>query len=179
MTVVERDSYESHALGVLIAKDEIRDVLCRYCRGIDRKDFELVQSCYHEGATEDRGDYRGDAEGFVEFARTSVARFEHTMHLLGNMLIEVSGMTATAETYALAIHRLPVRPGKLKRDLTIMVRYVDVFEKRAGRWAIASRVVAHDWARLDSDLDGREMLADAMNRGRPAPDDIVYARLAG
>src|ERR1019366_7108141 len=33
-------------LDVLVAKDQIRDVLYRYARGVDRKDEALLKSCY-------------------------------------------------------------------------------------------------------------------------------------
>ena len=29
---------------------EIRDVVYRYCRGIDRREYDLVRSCYHHDA---------------------------------------------------------------------------------------------------------------------------------
>lgn len=162
------------ALVELIAKERIRDVLCRYSRGVDRKDFELVRSCYHPDATDNHGDYDGDIDGFMEFLPGAVARFEHTMHFLGNMIIDVQGSIAHAETYAIGLHRLPPRPGKLNRDITLMLRYVDVLEERDGEWRILRRVCTYDWSRLDSDLDGRELLGAGFVRGRSFPDDTVY-----
>jgi hypothetical protein len=32
----------------LVAKQEISEPLHRYCRGIDRFDWDLVRSCYHD-----------------------------------------------------------------------------------------------------------------------------------
>ena len=34
----------------LVARERIRDVIHRYARGVDRRDYELVRSCYHPGA---------------------------------------------------------------------------------------------------------------------------------
>ncbi|NUS55641.1 MAG: nuclear transport factor 2 family protein [Streptomycetaceae bacterium] len=162
------------ALVELLAKDRIREVLCRYSRGVDRKDFELVRSCYHPDATDNHGEYDGGVDGFIEYLRSAVSRYTNTMHFLGNMLIDVQGATAHAETYAIGLHRLPPRPGKLNRDISLMLRYVDVLEERAGEWRIRHRVCTYDWARLDSDLDGRELLGEGFVRGRPFPDDPIH-----
>ena len=50
----------TEALQRLIDKDEIRDVMARYCRGVDRADWDLVRSTYHTDAYDDHGDYRGN-----------------------------------------------------------------------------------------------------------------------
>ena len=42
----------SQEFEVLLAKQEIRDVLSRYCRGLDRMDKEMAYSVWHEGGTE-------------------------------------------------------------------------------------------------------------------------------
>ncbi|MBT5754390.1 MAG: SnoaL-like domain-containing protein [Acidimicrobiaceae bacterium] len=42
-------------LRALIDKDEIRDVLMRYGRGVDRLDEELLRSCYHPDSHDDHG----------------------------------------------------------------------------------------------------------------------------
>ena len=47
----------------LIDKDEIRDLISRYARGVDRADWDLVRDTYHPDATDDHGDYKGEWEG--------------------------------------------------------------------------------------------------------------------
>ena len=39
----------------LIDKQEIYEVLCTYCRGVDRCDADLVRSAYHEDSYDDHG----------------------------------------------------------------------------------------------------------------------------
>ena len=46
----------------LVAKQEISELLHRYCRGIDRFDRDLVRSCYHDDADDDHGIFRGGPE---------------------------------------------------------------------------------------------------------------------
>ncbi|MCB2109209.1 MAG: nuclear transport factor 2 family protein, partial [Rhodobacteraceae bacterium] len=40
-------------IAALLDKEEIRDVLMRYGRGVDRADADLLRSCYHPDAIEE------------------------------------------------------------------------------------------------------------------------------
>ncbi|MCU1366515.1 MAG: nuclear transport factor 2 family protein, partial [Ilumatobacteraceae bacterium] len=128
----------------LIAESEIRDVCLRYCRGIDRRQFDLVRSCYHPDALDEHGDFLGTVEEFITHAARSLQRFESTMHLLGNILVEVGdgGDRARSEAYAVASHRLPATGDRPARDHVVGLRYIDDFERRDGTWRIADRVCA-------------------------------------
>ena len=42
------------AVEELLAKQAIREVIYRYCRGLDRMDRALALSCWHPGGTADR-----------------------------------------------------------------------------------------------------------------------------
>lgn len=93
---------------------EIERQLLRYCRGVDRRDLELVRSTYHPDAWDDHGSYQGDLDGFLAFVAGEVhARFRTTMHKLGQSLIEIEGDVAHAESYAICHHVVaePVAPG--------------------------------------------------------------------
>ena len=98
---------DSQRLARLLDQQEIRDVYCRYCRGIDRRQFDLVRSCYHPDATDQHGEYVGDVDGFIEHVQQTSTRFDRTMHFLGNILVEVDGDWARGEAYAMAYHSLP------------------------------------------------------------------------
>ena len=44
----------------------LRDLVMRYCRGIDRRDFALVRACYHDDAIDDHGGmFHGSADDYV------------------------------------------------------------------------------------------------------------------
>ncbi len=138
----------------LLAKQEIADVIHRYARGIDRMDFDLVRSCYHPDAYDDHGSMKGDVDLFIGGAEQFLPGFVATMHFMGNMLIEVDGDVARAETYAVAYHREQFED-RSGRDDIWGIRYVDRFEKRQGDWLIAYRVVAQEWRRVDPIPVGR------------------------
>ena len=76
-------------LARVVDQQEIADVIYRYCRGIDRCDFDLVRSCYHPDAIDDHGDFRGGVDEFIAFVQQGLPRFERTMHFIGNVLVEV------------------------------------------------------------------------------------------
>lgn len=132
----------------LLAREEIADVIFRYARGIDRMDFDLVRSCYHPDAYDDHGAFKGTVEAFVKAAEAWLPRWTATQHFMGNMLIEVDGERARAETYAVAYHRKEDDDGNGKDDV-MGIRYVDRFEKRGGDWKIGHRVVVTEWRRVD------------------------------
>jgi ketosteroid isomerase-like protein len=136
-------------LAMLADQREIADVIYRYCRGIDRCDFDLVRGCYHPDAIDDHGDFRGGVEAFIAHVQQSLPRFERTMHFIGNLLVEIDGDTARVESYAIAHHRLRPSGEKPARDFNVGLRYVDDFERRDGDWRIAARVCVFDWSRID------------------------------
>ena len=138
-------------LDVLLAKQEIRDVVMRFCRAADRLDLDLARSCYHPDAWDDHGSYRGGPEGLIEALAVDMGdRTLGTYHLLGQSLIEVDGDRAESETYIVAYHRLPAGAKHQERDLVVGARYLDVFERRGDRrWLIAWRGVSVSWSRVD------------------------------
>ena len=133
----------------MLDRDEILQVIYRYCRGIDRLQMDLVRSCYHPDGTDDHGDYRGGIDGFIDYLRGALAVWEHTNHFVGNVLIEPQGEVVRAESYAVAYHRRAAQGDKPARDFVAGIRYVDDFERRDGEWRIAARVCLVDWTRTD------------------------------
>lgn len=127
------------ALQRLLDEEEIKRVHLRYCRGIDRMDWDLVRSCYHPDARDDHGEYVGGIEGFIEYGRANLPRFTSTNHCVCNQVVEVQGDVAFAEHYAIAYHRIPAEGGEPEKDWVANTRYVDRFERRNGEWRIAYR----------------------------------------
>ncbi|MDG2111538.1 MAG: nuclear transport factor 2 family protein [Actinomycetota bacterium] len=156
----------------LLAKEEIRDVIYRYARGVDRLDFDLVAACYHPDAYDDHGTFRGSVPDFVEMCRSFLPRFVCTQHFMGNMLIEVDGDVARAETYAVAYHRKENDDGSGIDDV-FGIRYVDRFEQHdGGPWLIAHRAVATEWRRVDPVPAGK-LRGTVGEWGRRDGNDII------
>jgi hypothetical protein len=137
-------------LRALLDEAAIRRVLVRYSRAIDRMDWDLLRTCYHDGATDDHGLYCGDVEGFIDLLREKLPLDESTTHFLGNQEIELEGDVAFAETACVARHRRPARDGSPATDYFGFVRYCDRFERRDGEWRIAHRIVVYEPGRVDA-----------------------------
>lgn len=138
------------SIGVAADRAEILGVLLRYCRGVDRRDRELIRSAYHADAHDDHGVYQGGLEGFLDFVETEVwARLRITMHRLGQSLIEIEGDEAWAETPAVC-HHVTSEAGRDVSDGVNGIRYLDRFERRDGVWRIARRELRWEWVRTDA-----------------------------
>jgi hypothetical protein len=128
----------------------IKKVHMRYCRAIDRMDWELLRSCYHPDAIDDHGEFVGGIDAFVEYCKAGTPNFERTFHFTGNHLVEVEGDRGWAEYYSIAYHRVAATVHKPEHDLISCGRYVDRMERRAGEWRIARRTVVVDFDREDA-----------------------------
>ncbi len=128
----------------LVAKDEIADVLARYCRGIDRLDLDLVRNCYHPDATDEHGSFSGTVDEFVSWVERLLHKYDATSHHTGRPLIDfLSPTMARSETYGFGVHRSAAGPAHL--NLVTGFRYLDVFEDRGTGWRIASRIATTEW----------------------------------
>lgn len=167
----------AYTLETLLARQEIADVIYRYARGIDRRDLDLVRSCYHPDAYDDHGAFKGTVDEFLAAAMPFLSRWTATQHFMGNMLIEVEGAAARAETYAVAYHRREDAEGNGKDDV-MGIRYVDRFENRGSGWKIAYRVVSMEWRRIDP-VRGIKGRGENGVWGRHDRDDVLYRIMRG
>ncbi|CAL8477015.1 nuclear transport factor 2 family protein [Caballeronia sp. S22] len=157
----------------LLDEAEIRRVHIRYCRGIDRMDWDLVRSCYHPDAIDRHGAYNGSIEGFIDWAIKLLPSFESTQHFTGNQYVEVHGDVAFAEHYAQAHHRAKPDGDKPAMDWVVNIRYVDRMERRKGEWRIADRLVVLDSQRSDPVPESLAPLEN-FTVGRRDKDDPSY-----
>jgi hypothetical protein len=138
------------AVRELLDRQAIHDCLMRYSRGVDRLDRELLLSVYHEDAIDDHGMFVGSPQEFADWVigMHSATHLSH-QHCLFNHSCDLDGDVAHTETYYMfaAMNRQGV-PFQMSGG-----RYIDRFEKRAGRWAVAARVCVRDWAPLDERPD--------------------------
>jgi SnoaL-like domain len=165
-------------LELAIAEAEIRRVLYAYCRGVDRRDYALVRSCYDDRATDDHGKYRGPVDGFITFLQTELDRFTRTMHFVGNVIVDVTGDTAWSEAYTIAFHRLVPAVGNQESDYICGLRYLDRHTRRDGKWRIAERRCIYEWSRVDP-VETGSTFPDGFAMGQSFPNDIVYATPRG
>jgi len=157
----------------LLAKQEIYELACKYCRALDRLDAELMRSVFFEDAYCEYGFFNGSAAAFADFAMKALGGHVANHHMLGNVLIEVEGDEAFGEVYFHAYHKLEAASGSGFDDLVIAGRYLDRYEKRDGLWKMAYRSEITDWSRTTPTNDPYFEMAPGGLRGSRA-DDAVY-----
>ena len=144
------------AIQELMDRIAIRDVMIRYARGLDRRDFDLVASCFTDDAYAQYSDNKNTGlENIVSRLRRSVSRFQSSTHFMGDQSIEIIGDTAEVETYAID-YLLYTVDGTLYQSMGGL-RYQDTMVRGDGLWKISHRVMHTDWRRnspVDSSVPG-------------------------
>ena len=141
----------------LIDRAAIQDLMARYARGVDRRDWALVRSTFHPDAHDDHGEYKGGVDGFIAWVSRRHENVVQSVHFLGNCLIEfTSPDVALVETYYIArqtygadataarsmISGGDVKPGPVEAE--IWGRYIDIVVRRNGEWRTVRRIVAFE-----------------------------------
>jgi hypothetical protein len=139
-------------LNELLDRQEINDCLLRFSRGIDRQDSELAKSAYHDDARDDHVAYVGPGDGLVDWVNgyqgengwvRGYLQNCYAQHYNTNVTIELDGDTAHVESYYQMVER---KTDEFAMTQVIGGRYIDRFEKRDGRWAIAARILTVGWS---------------------------------
>lgn len=136
-------------LQALLDKQQIRELVLNYSRGVDRKDFALLRTLYAEGATDDHGGlFRGPATEYIDWLQQAMEACEMTSHSVHNHLIGLESATrAHGEVYVTAYQRLHGGSEGFA-ELVQGLRYLDLYEKRDGLWQFARRTLINDWTQI-------------------------------
>ncbi|MGK5112469.1 hypothetical protein [Geodermatophilus sp. CPCC 205506] len=139
------ESIEEQLQGLLNRK-AIRDVMQDYCRGVDSCDFDFdfITAAHRPDAFDDLGNFEGPDAVVTKVARSTVTA--HASRELDDRTYNSRGGG----------------------------RYLDRFEKRDGRRAIAHRRVANDWARMDEVV---HIPAIGKHQGKTAPNENPWYSL--
>jgi len=156
----------------LLAKQDIYECIMKYSRGSDRYDADLIRSTFHPDAVVDR-EKKWSVDEWIDVSMNR-DRSRARMHHIGNVLIEVDGSTAVAETYWIAYQVWSEDGARFVR--TRAARYVDRFECRDGDWRVLYRGVVDDWSYTQE--VGPEITQGHSDLvGQPFPTDPIYALL--
>ncbi|MEO5841228.1 MAG: nuclear transport factor 2 family protein [Acidimicrobiales bacterium] len=135
----------------LLERAAIRETLLRYAAGIDRRDWDLMLSCFTEDVSanfqgNDLGRGRDKILAYINTAASDL-RIVSSIHMLANMYIELDGAQATADTYGIGYLVFDGGAGPTLR--TRHLHYIDdLVRVDDGSWLIAKRVLTNDWERL-------------------------------
>ncbi len=161
----------------MVDREAIRECLYRYCRGVDRRDADILRSAYWPDAIDTHLTFKGNIEEFIDWAMPMMKAMTHHQHHITNVLIELDGDSAKVESY---FWSCVVLPGETRQDRIGGGRYLDRFERRDGEWRIIERYVMSDWFRQFEDgcdyaKGGIGTPAEAVGRGDA--QDLSYTWL--
>jgi hypothetical protein len=173
---------------------QIQDLMYRWCRAVDRLDFDGIREIFHPDAIDSHGAYEGDIDGLIAWIKNRHKPIPFSVHQISNLLIEFATPDlALVETYIWSVQRYPPnakaslaqlsggkegKPG-VGIDMTGCSRYIDRFERRNGEWRISRRTVVFGIKMMhEIPGDAPEMRPEWINQRRDRDDWIFRERRA-
>ena len=122
----------------------LRHLVDSYAVGCDRRDIDILQGCFVEGATNtvhwlDRDATTMTAPHDLERIPTGLSRYDRTFHFVGNHRVEIDGDSATGDAYCFAHHITGTK------DFVMAIRYEDRYVRTPDGWRIATRDLRLLW----------------------------------
>ena len=128
----------------------VREVILRFCAGVDRGDWDVVAACFTSDSTASfsGAEFGPGPQPMVDAFRRGAENSEvlSSTHFLGNIFVELDGDSARAESYAIGYLATRASDGAALR--TRGLRYRDLLRRGDNGWAIVNRVSTADWERL-------------------------------
>lgn len=166
---------QESALADLLAKQEIAEVLYRYCQGCDRSDEAMLRGVFHDDCVTDHSGWSGKSQDWVPMALDWLKDRVAVTHAVTNPYIEVDGDRAIMNCHFFAYNRA-AKPGSDRlEEFFVKGRYIDRLEKRDGVWKIAHRIGIHDLERVAEVPASTNDIAG--DRSGKKPDDPYFAVL--
>ncbi|MCZ6831036.1 MAG: nuclear transport factor 2 family protein [Gammaproteobacteria bacterium] len=143
----------------VLAREAIRELVLRYCRAIDRRDFESLAQLYAENSVDDHGAlFSGTGAEYVAWVPSILERMLVTSHQVFNHLIAVDGKYAEGEVYIQAYHLTRDSRGALVKIIG-GGRYLDKYSCQNGQWLFQHRKIVADYElRLDAEETVDELM---------------------
>jgi hypothetical protein len=146
----------------------IQNVVMRHCRGVDRHDVELMNSCYHPDGVARYGPaiIKGSEYGEWSNGAHEGGRFRLHSHNITNLNTDIEGDVGYCESYVMAVFLSPDQ----KRSSLVAGRYFDQLERRDSEWKIAVRRT-----QIDICLEGDASFLGAF-RGTELDEDVFWSK---
>ncbi len=122
----------------------IQELVFKYCRAVDRRDFASLAKLYAEDSWDDHGAmFQGTGGDFVKWLPAVLDSMQMTSHTVTNHLISIEGDKAEGEVYCTAYH-LTVDD----QEVIIGGRYLDQYIYEQRRWVFKHRKIVMDWNQI-------------------------------
>ena len=150
-----------------MAKQEITEMLHRYCYAMDSNDRKLGYQVWHpDGTAHYEGMFEGLGRDFIDFGQSGhEAAFGGRSHQLTNILIEVEGDRATSRSCVTAAARMADSGGLY----LIWGRFHDQWSRRDGVWRSEPALHHRTWQVVPTNHE----LSQSRRRG-PAGAERTY-----
>lgn len=172
----------------LIDRASIIECIHAYARGVDRRNWDLVRSTYHNDAHDEHGAYTGGVDGFIDYLQSRHGDIEHSMHFVGQVVIEfVDDDAAVVETYMVVSQRLRAGYAGTRAPAGLQLgpndaletvgfgRLADYFTKRNGQWRVQRRKLVPEVSRntVAAAADGMSQMAPVHRRDNTDPMSLL------
>ena len=129
---------------------EIEELLVRYSRALDHREFDTLETLFTPDATFDGGGLGcpTGATAIREMIEGTLAGLDATQHLVGKSLIEIDGDEAEVRTYLISQHIREATPGPVKHYF-LGGEYADRVVRTPEGWKIAYRRLDRLWKHGD------------------------------
>lgn len=158
----------------LLDRIALIELVMRYCRGIDRRDYALVRSLYHDDAIDDHGAmFCGGPDAFVAWLPSMLAHWDATIHSISNSVFAITGDVAEGEHQVMAFHRTHAPD---RKEMVVWGRYLDRYERRADVWKFQHRSLVFDHGTIRPvDEESLAIMGADARHGRADRDDPSWS----
>lgn len=166
------------AIHELLLKQHFHELEMAYCRGLDRRDEELLRSVFFADAVVEHGQmFTGTSGNFAAWAiHDFLPRYVLTTHYVLNEWYRVCERGAEGEVHRISYHQ------ERKQNVDIVTvaagRAFNRYECRDGVWKICFRTVVRDWIAQEELSGGLRAGGFALPTSLPGPQDLSYTVLS-
>jgi hypothetical protein len=137
-------------VAALLDREEIRRVVMDFARAVDRRDWDLLRSCFHADGRDDHGVFAGSVEEYVEWVRRQPAAIRRADDAPRRQRDRRPRGSGGGSLRVLRGRLPPLHPrGRDPRRLDRRRPLPRPFERRDGSWRIAERRLVWEWVRDD------------------------------
>lgn len=132
----------------VLDEHQLRKLVHRYCRAVDRGDVAELRTLYHHDADDAHGGFSsGSAGDFIDQLIAARPYLRSMQHHVTTVNFAIDGDIAEGEVYAIATHTFA--SGDHDVDVIVGGRYLDRYARGEGTWKILERAIVTDWAQVN------------------------------
>jgi 3-phenylpropionate/cinnamic acid dioxygenase small subunit len=132
-------------LEYLLERQAISDLLLRYGRALDDRDWAKLETCFTPDAKAIYAELgvQDGRDAIIQTCRGALSILDSSQHIITNHEIEINGTVAHAQSYMHAQHTKNNTPGG--DNFTIGGTYIDDLVKTSDGWKIRQKELRFVW----------------------------------